>query len=251
MSINKLISIKNPIINALTIVGADRAKDMPVYVNWAMEAEKEIGSFYGFVKKKVVLDITGCKAEIPCDAVYIQMAVMGAQDCNCNDLTDLCDLNGIQVNGPLAPISPPEALDQSGFLIVDFGSTRGLRTVDFQIQNNKIVFSSNQTSQHVTVQYLGVELDCDGLPMIGENHVRAIEHYILYRYAIRSKFSSNPININDTMLFKGEWDRLCKHARADDAELSPTERRDIVAQIHNPFAGHSLSQGMHYVFGIY
>ena len=44
MSINKLISIRNPIVDALDMVGADRSVDMPVFTTWAIQAEKEIFS---------------------------------------------------------------------------------------------------------------------------------------------------------------------------------------------------------------
>lgn len=251
MSINKLISIKNPIINALSTVGDDRSKDMPTYVNWAMEAEKEIAGIGQFVKQKKVIDIVGCKAEIPCDAVYIQMAVMGAQDCNCDDLSVVVNSMNVQVNSATNKVISPLALDQSGFAIFDFNSSAGCwGIVDFQIQNNCIVFATNQDGGKVTIQYLGVQLDCDGFPEISENHVRAIEHYILYRYALRSRFSSNPMPLNEVGFYKEEWFRLCKHARADDAELTPTDRMDIVGAINNPYAGISLSEGMFYVFRI-
>lgn len=251
MSINKLISIRNPIINALSTVGDDRAKDMPIYVNWAMEAEKEIGGIGGFVKKKKILDIIGCKAEIPCDAVFMQMAIMGAQDCNCDDLSIIVGTGNFIVNNATTKLVPPLTLDQSGFAIFDFNSNAGMwNIVDFEIQNNQMVFATNQDKGKVTIQYLGIEVDCDGFPMISENHVRAIEHYILYRYALRSRFSQKSMPLNEVDYYKTEWFRLCKHARADDAELTPTDRLDIVSAINNPHAGHSLSEGMFYVFRI-
>lgn len=251
MSINKLISIRNPIINAFSTVGDDRVKDMPTYVNWAMEAEKEIGGIGGFVKKKAVLDICGCKAEIPCDAVYMQVALMGEQDCSCDDLGVLVSTGQFKVNQATNKVISPAALDQSGFLVFDFNSDEGCwGIVDFEIQNNCMVFATNQNKVKVTIQYLGIETDCDGFPMISENHIRAIEHYLLYRYALRSRFSQKMMPLNEVQFYKEEWFRLCKHARADDAELTPTDRLDIVRAINNPYAGHSLSEGMFYVFRI-
>ena len=233
------------------MVGDDRVKDMPVYVNWAMEAEKEIAGIGQFVKHKKVIDIVGCKAEIPCDAVYIQMALMGAQDCSCDDLSLVVTGGGITVNNAVTSVTSPAALDQSGFVILDFDSAGACwGIVDFQIQNNQIVFATDLDGQKVTIQYLGVELDCDGFPMISENHVRALEMYILYKYAMRSRFSQKAMPLNEVQYYKEEWFRLCKHARADDAELTPTDRMDIVGAINNPYSGHSLSEGMHYVFRI-
>jgi len=245
MSINRLISIRNPIINALDMVGADRAKDLPSITTWAIQAEKEIGSHYSLVKEKKVLDIIGCKAELPCNAVYLQFAILGVQDCSCNDLRSLCSANTFARE--IADNTGSIRLDYNSFLIVDqvVGGGLGLwNNVQYEIQGNSIVFYQNLDGQSVTIQYLGYKLDEGGFPMISENHVRAIEAYILYKYYQRSAFSSNPLPASSMMAQQREWFRLCSHARAEDAIPSPSEREDIAATLNDPYAGRGLAVGM-------
>lgn len=246
MSINALISIKNPILNALDMLGADREKDLPTLTTWAIQAEQEIKSHYALVKEKKILDIHGCKAELPCNAVVLQFAIIGAADCSCNDLRSLCSTNwfGNEIKDNTGSIR----LDFNSFLIVDQaiggGIGLGWNIIDYEIQGNKIVFYQNLDGKQVTVQYLGTQLDEDGFPMISQNHVRAITEFIQWRYYVRSKVSSNPLPNDMLMEHKREWMRLCSHARADDAELSPSEHNDIANILNDPHAGRSVSWGM-------
>lgn len=236
MSINRIISIKNPILNAFDMVGVDRARDLPVFMTWAIQAENEIGGT-NLVKEKRVLDIKGCKAELPCNAVELQVAMLGAQDCSCNDLRDLCGGVGI--------ISP-NAFSDGWFLVIDPPSDGSsvLGYVDYEIQNGCLVFYRNLDGQHVTVQYLGQPLDEEGFPKISENHVRAITEYILWQYCKRSKYSSNPLSDSMIAQHQREWFRLCSHARADDAKLNPSEQEDVAQMLSNPYSGRGLRVGM-------
>lgn len=255
MSINRLISIKNPIINALDMVGLDRSSNMPTFVTWAIQAEEEIASHYALVKHIEILDIKGCVAYLPCNAVYLQYAIMGAQDCSCNDLRNLCTGFGnpnvaVENNGGGA------LLDQNTFLIVDLpdvrsGNPTNLTGVQYEIQGNKLVFYNDLDGQQITVQYLGQKLDDEGFPMISQNHVRAIEAYILYKYCTRAAFSSNPGLSNKAQEHKLEWGRLCRHARADDAELSPSEHESVANALNDPYAGRGLYAGMRPVYWNY
>lgn len=245
MSINRLISIKNPIINAFDKVGVDRAKDLPVFTTWAIQAEKEIGSHYALVKEKKVLDIHGCKAELPCNAVYLQFAIMGVQDCSCNDLRSLCSTNTFA--NEIADNTGSIRLDFNSFLIVDQVAGGGVgiwNNVQYEIQGNQIVFYQNLDGQSVTIQYIGYKLDEDGFPMVSENHVRAITEYIEWQYCSRSKYSSNPLPDNLIQEHKREWFRLCSHARAEDAIPSPSEQSDIAQILNDPYSGRSVSDGM-------
>jgi len=251
MSINKLVSIKNAIINALDYVGVDRTQDMPVLMNWALEAEREIGhTSHDLTRQKVVLDVHCCTAELPCNAEILEFALFGSHDCSCNDLRDWYlsfeksfDSSGGATGG----------FDGGNFFVIDMsgdycGWGNGLL---YEIQNNKIVFHQSLKHSHITIQYLGLELDDEGFAKVSENHLRAIRQYILWQYGERSKYSANPMGIQNIELAKQEWFRLCKHARADDKKLSPSEQ-SLLGNIlnNNPYNGHGLSIGMR-TFGWY
>lgn len=160
MSINKMISIKNPIVDAMEMCGADHDKYIPVFTRWASLAEKAIGSYYQFKRKIAVLDITGCIACLPNDAAYLQRAVLGDYGCDCSDLFQRWCAT---YKGNTTTMA--SAVDSNTFLIVDMGlaTTYGYNIIDHVVQDNKIVFAHNYDGQKVTIQYLAYDMDCDGL----------------------------------------------------------------------------------------
>lgn len=239
MSINKLISIRNPIVDAMDLVGADHDKNIPFFTRNAILAEKEIGSSYGYAPpKRKVLTITGCTANIPEDAEYLDIAIMGDQGCDCGDLRTI--YTGHNANTP----STFGTIDNT-FLVVDVNSTVGgaCNYPNFSIQNNKLIFEQNLDGEKITVQYLAAQTDCDGFVEISQNHVNAIKWFIVYMYFFR-KFGINNYESMKMKEAKFEWQRECSHARAQDAELTSSQRANLVGMYHNPYAGISLNYGM-------
>lgn len=240
MSINKLVSIENPIIDAITDLGLDHDKDYPVFMRWAENAFKKIGSYYQYERKRAVLDITGCAACLPCDAMILERAIMGDFGCDCESLFNECFSSGRievdQSNG-----------DLSGFLIVDLAATSqnpqvyGL--VKYTIQDNKIIFNNNYDGQKVTIQYVGVKTDCNGLVMISENSVEAITTYIKYMHFTRKKRKSGA-ELQEMQFWYREWNRCCSDARAEDATLNESDRFAMADMLNNPYAGIGLWKGM-------
>jgi hypothetical protein len=245
MSINRLVSIKNAIQNALDMLGIDRAKDMPVLMTFAMDAEKAIGGVGSFKRHKKVLDIHGCKAELPCNVEKLEAAILGLTDCSCNDIRDFCS-PAFATSGTGNITS-----DTNGFLVIDLpsGGSTSYSYVDYEVQNNCLIFYNNLDGKKIAVQYLGYELGEDEFPLISENHVRAISAYIQWQYALRSKYSSNPLPDMLLMENKREWFRLASNARALDAELQPAEKEDIAQMLSdNPYAGRGLHVGMNLTY---
>lgn len=246
MSINKLISIKNPIINAMDLLNVDHSQNNPVFTTWATDAEKKIGSYYQFVKKRAVLDIKNCIAELPCDARYIQRAILGDLGCDCADLFALtCSL--IPMSSTVLNASP----SLNSFLIVDMGT--GYReitgSIPHVVQDNKIILNQNLDGQKLTIQYLAYSTDCDGFMEIGENHVDAIKWYIVWLYWYRKR-NLSPMEQGKMNTAQREWHRECAHARATDGELTESERNEMVKILHDPLAGPGLDLGMHTTLGI-
>jgi hypothetical protein len=246
MSINKLISIRNPIINAIDLLGLDHVQDMPIFTTWAIDAENKIGSYYQWVRKRVVLDIHNCTVCLPADAKSIQKAILGDVGCACDDLTSSrCDLlfnnTGTFVNSNTS----------GSFLIVDLGSDFEdfIGSVPYTIQDNKLLLNQCLDGQKITVQYLGYKTDCDGFLEIGQNHVDAIKWYIIWLYWYRKR-NLSPMEQGKMNTARQEWERNCANARATDSEPSESEKLEMNAMLHDPLVGYGLNLGMNTTLGV-
>lgn len=238
MSVNRLVSIKIPVLNAFQDMGIDHTKDLPTFTRWAADAEREIGSFYSYKKKNQVLTIKGCTASLPCDSAFVQGVVLGDCGCDCGELFTNIFTTATTIGADI----------DNTFLLVDksdpnFNSASPFAVSDirWKVQQGSLIFNKNYDGQKITIQYLGFSTDCDGFPEVMENHVEALVTYIQYKYAVRSRFSPVKMDHTDKMFFWKEWMRLASHARADDAELSETDRIEIVSMIHDPFCGYGMS----------
>jgi len=108
------------------------------------------------------------------------------------------------------------------------------------VQNNKIILDKNYNGQKLTIQYLGLETDCDGFVMISQNHVQAIMWNIIWKYYFQKK-AMNSLEYGKMNDAKVEWNRECAHARAVDGELTESERDRIVTMLHDPYIGKGLA----------
>lgn len=236
MSINKFITIKDAITDAWEDMGIDLTVQMPTFMRWAYRAEREIHSYYGWERKHKVLDIKGCTAQLPEDTQLVQYAIHGDHGCDCADL-------GRKVSTFARSI---EATQNEIYIVIDRPDENqiGCSNMYFEVQNNKMVFRSNMDGEKITIQYLGLKEDCDGFLMVSENHIEAINYYIKYRYAQRSRFSPIKMDLADVAMNKQEYERKVSSARADDAMMSPTERDELVKMLHDPYIGWGLEAGM-------
>ena len=242
-----MISIKNPIVDAMDLCGIDNGNSIPLFTRWAILAEKAIRSKYQFTRKIAVLDISHCTACLPDDAAILQLAILGEMDCSCGDLfqryCSTINLSSSTLNA---------SADSTSFLIVDIGQgeTYMYNYVSHEVQDNKIVFAHDYDGQKVTIQYLAYNMDCEGFLQISENHVEAITYCICWKYYMSKKRKSND---DFAMVNKYEalWQRHCANARALDGEMTESQRQEAVAMIHNPYAGYSLSVGMRTTLGNY
>lgn len=225
-------------------LGIDHDKDDMYLYNRALEAEKKIGSFYQYERKREVIDINGCTACLPPDAVLVEIAVIGNQGEGCENLLDLyCGVGGITNTN----------LDgQANFLVVDVGGSIGetvtVGTPGFHVQNNKIIFNNDLDGQQVTVQYLRYKVDCHGFMEVGENHIEAIKWFIVWNWFMRDG-GNHYVQRDKMIMARDEWERNCRSARADDSRMSPTERAEAARLYANPFTGRGLWQGMYTTLG--
>lgn len=236
MSINKLVSIKNAIVDASDMLALDHNAFLPIFMGWATYAEKEIGGA-GVIRKFAVLDICGCTAQLPDDAFKIRGAILGSHDPNCGTLFSNTLLSGATL----------ASTANSQFVVVDVGSIGSTspycNIVPYEIQDNKLVFNQSVSATEITIVYDGYATDCDGFIKIGENHVEAISRYIQWMYWTRKRKKDNQ-EVNSMNKAEMQWDRLCAHARALDNELTETEREEIAQTYNDPYAGRGLYKGM-------
>lgn len=241
--INKLVSTNNVILNLLDSLALDHDKYRPMFTNWILWAERQIGSPYSYVKKHKVLTIKGCYAELPNDAMFLQIAILGDHGDCC---TDLFDTTCIGLNS--ANLVNETYSSTAGFLVVDLGNMNTENPLAFGfaqylIQNNKIVFNANYDGQSVTIQYLGKETDCDGFPLVNENHLEALEEYCRYKWSGRNIKSGIDIGVNRDA--EQRWRRLAASAGADDRMGNDSENRMIGEMVNNPWAGKGLWLGQY------
>ncbi len=236
MAINKLISIKEPILEAFEDMGVDITRDKPTFAMWAVRAEKDIGSYYSYKRQRAVLDIVGCRAKLPCCAAYLKVVVLGDLGCDCgklmNNLCSFASSVGWSQNEVFLNIDKP---DTDEFCL---GGSR------YEVQDNYIVFDQSLDGQKVTIEYLGLEEDCDGFVMVNENHKPAIIEYLMWQYCKRSRFSPNKMELGDLREHKAEYFRLVSDARAMDAELTDDDRAEIAVLLHDPYSGFGLNIGL-------
>ena len=133
MSINKLISIKNPIVDTIDELGIPHQKDIPWFTKLATKGEIEIGSAYQYQRTRKVLDIKGCTACLPNDCVLVEIGILGDQGESCADLFNtVCgNLSGTVTN----------MAGQANFLVIDIGGsvgeTVGFGYINYSYQDNK------------------------------------------------------------------------------------------------------------------
>lgn len=246
MSINKLVSIRVPIVDAMEWLDIDHDKLIPKFTRFAEIAECDIGSAIQYELKRKVLDIHQCIAYLPDDAVRVEIGILGDHGQNCDNLIEnVCgfwNFSGASTFGT----------KENTFMVVDVGDNgAGINygQMDFTIQNNKLILNNcKHDTQKITIQYLAYKKDCDGFVEVGENHVNAIRWYIIWQYYY-SKGSLNSFEYGKMNTAMQEWNRECSHARAKDAIPTPGQWKKIVAMTHDPYAGRSLNSGMYTTLG--
>lgn len=227
---NKLVNIKVPVLEALEDMGIDHGKNISDFIRWAARAENEISSARSLKKQIAVLTVDKYRAELPCGSKYVQRVLLGDYGCNCYDLFDyVCQINR-KVNFK----------QTDTFLVVDNpGNDRDVQVcpLSWNVQDDHIILTGNYDKQKITIQYLGLQYDQDGFPLVCENHVEAIIEYIMYRYAKRSRFTANKMDSSDVDRHMRLWGTLAAEARATDEELSESDRDAISMMLNDPISG--------------
>ena len=206
MNSKRLISTRNSIFNAFEDMGKRvMDSDIPVFARWATFAAKDIGAIGSYKKRIFVLTGENCSYTLPCCAIAVKAVVIG------------------------------DHVDVAGF-------SCSATAHNWYIQDGCIVFDPGVLpSGSITVQLLVVDEDEEGFIMASENSTEAITRYILYRYAARSRFSKDKMDITDKRDLFQEYIDLRADARATDAYPDEEEKAEIAAMLNDPLVGWGYS----------
>jgi len=233
MNTRKKVSITIPVYEAIEDMGLGHARYFQKMLRWAVRADDKIGSYYSYKKKISVLDVIDCHASLPCDVVGVLGLIRGDQGCDCGLIFD----NVVQFNqGMNLAVTCPCAYTVSGNIVNQCSE------LTYGIQDNTIVFNQNLNGQQITVQYLGYQLDDKGYPLVNDTHITAISQYIkmmLYKESI-TNIVLPQVSRPDRLDAEREWHRLCRQARGEDGEPSPSERQQLVDMFNDPLSGIGL-----------
>ena len=207
---------------------------MPSLIRWATEADRKIGSYYDYERKVEVLKVTDCKVEVPLGAVHVIAIIMGDNGCDC----DLFFKNNYSMTKTTLTLSETEVFYWTDGSI--FPSD-----VNWEIQNNNIIFESNFDGQYVTVFYLSYCLDKDGFVLVNENNIEAISLYLKLKLSelerwreMKSKKYTGFLNtiIND---LRTQTRMAIMQARAESGKPTPSQQERLAEIMENPITGRS------------
>lgn len=238
--INKPVSMKNIVYDAIENMGLDHNKWTPLFTRWAIEADQKIDAPKDYKLDIKVLTVNGCSAVLPCCVHSVKALVLGDYGCECghifsNIYSSYRRYSGIRFT----------AESTVGFIVVDVGSGRtSACNVRWNIQNGCIVLDGNYDTQKITIDTLCYVTDASGIPLTHATSADALTAYIEWRLAKRTRWNKNLGNIAEMgirELFR-DWTRLCAQARADSDVVSESEWDDMVRMWNDPMSGGNMIQ---------
>lgn len=241
MAIRKLVSLQNVVFNALEDMGIDHTKDSLVYKRWAIWGAREVGSIGNYVHKvkKICSDCNNFK--LPEDAVAVKGLILTPS--NCSSIADFKKFYWSSLTNQVFSSADPTG----SFIIIDNNSgSYSLSSAynKWYIQNNSISFERCPEFTEIWVYYLGMEEDEDGNYQVSEWTAYAAVDFVMFKYAKRSRFTKDKMSLQDIALLKQEFNQKASNARAEDGEIPPNEREEIVALMNDPFTGVGYISGL-------
>lgn len=232
INVKKLRSMDHAIQIAMNRMNLQDDRMRPLLATWGVEADREIGSFYGYERKIHVLPVQNQNEVIlPCNVVSVIGVLYGDMGCDCQKVFRMA-----------YQYYSTGAFSSGYFLFQSLTDSSGIvlsPITRFDIRDGKIMFFTPVDLAQVTVEVLQYRVDEKGIPMVDEGHLRAIAQYIELQMALRSKWGASEDKITQAEVdaIDYEWHRLCRLARAEDASPSQTERAEIVSMMNDPLTG--------------
>ena len=232
-------SIRQALIDLAAETYPEILRIEPTLIRWGKRADINIGSYYEYVRTIKTLDVVDCKAELPLDAVHVNVIFLGEYDCD--DCTNLIlRAEQMYINETTLSLSNSESLTfywANGNLSVI--------PINWEIQGDYIVFDNNYNNQKITIQYLAYETDDNGLPLVNNTHLPAIVEFMKLKVAERDMFksfkSAKMTRRGDMAYIEGikkEYHRLVRKARGEDNEWTASQKEVVAAILNDPLTGH-------------
>lgn len=245
MSIRKKVSLRTAIQDALDAMGYEHERENPLMMDWATKAEIAIAGANSNEPKKMVLDIDGCWAKLPKYTAKVFGLLLGDHGCDCNKLfTNFYNRYG----------NIPRAVYAGAFTVVDDGGGSTFSRCsgsDWSIINNSIKFEQAPGIDKVTVDAECFFVDDNGHILINENHVEAISKHLVWRFAMRKRWTktdgrSDRMYYNEVNSIRKEWTDLAARARGEDGAPEDHERARISGMLHDLYSGNGPSLSTYY-----
>lgn len=228
MSINKLVSIENAVTAAIEDMGIKAESSLRrAMKRWARIAEWRIDGFGQGIPKSKKLVLNGCSIELPEDVIALYPGVLlGDYQCDCEKLFSRFYDSFNNNNNTFFSGNYP--IDSYHFAINNY-----------EIINNTLMFPLSYTNETITIRYMGFETDCNGVVMVNQNHLEAINWFIKTQYAFRSIFSpqQSKINRGDRKDIETEWHRNVTIARSASLPDTPAQHSRLTTLINDSYSG--------------
>jgi hypothetical protein len=231
MSINKLVSIENAILQ----IGEDLAPDLyslrPTLYRWAIAAEKLVGIPYQYIDAVIALEvIESYKVELPLAVRRIHYVVLDDKTANYPFILDNTYFSYNQFN------------DAEGIILTYYWDDYQLKPyqLEFSVQNNWLISPIEIKNTYITVVYEKYETMADGTPLVNENSIQAIAIYLQLQLAMRERWklaSQGKLNnayFNFIGQLKEEFRHACRYARS---QADTTTTKEMAEYLNHPLAG--------------
>jgi hypothetical protein len=213
------------------MMGKDDMRSFPILNIWATHAEKKIGSYYGYKKSIEIIEISGCKATLPCGTLKVLGLLIGDHGTDCDLMFDrICNINTNSIDYT--------SLD-TGIGITIISGNKELKSVArFEERGDgTIEFPFKPNSDKATVKVLRMHTDEDNFLKVQESHLLAIASYIKFMVAQQSRFGPDKMTLQDVAYFQNEWFLACRDAIANSSWPSESEQQELAGMINNPLSG--------------
>jgi len=236
----KKVTIKRAILDMIEETDDTLLRELPLLKKWAVKADARIGSYYNYEKKNYVIEVENCSADIPCGVVHVLGIILGDAGCDCDvDFTSSMNIWTDTLDYISTDVLESQVVTWSD-------GTANIVQLDWEIQNGKIVFSSDYDGQYITIQGLSYEMDSEGYPIIYESHIDAISLFLKRKVLDREKWrllkTGNDIRAlqNELVLLERAYHRAVRYARTEDDPITESQRRQIAEMINDPLSGHGM-----------
>lgn len=233
-NINHRVSVKTIVANVIRNLQLRHLHDYTPFYEWALEGELKIGTRDVLVKKECALEIKNHRARLPKDffqLVSIKVGTGFAEWTNREftlfhkDDPTLADRRDVNL----------DSNNQANFDLSTAELNLDTRTIPirFSIDNHYIHFSINKEGRF-GIAYWAMPLDKEGIPMVLNTHMDAIEAYCAWKYKT-ADYVNGKIPQHVYKELENRWVWLCGQARGNDALPDPQEMEYISDMIWNQF----------------